>query len=350
MMHKAHRLAILAVAGALVAAGLVALRSSSPNPSANASALLPTASVPVGTEEEDASIDRVGGLRRDPGACSVTLRGEAAHLSDDAIAVAALDAFDPKTRVANVEAESTGRFTVKGCRGPGVRVPVAPKLGRGVVEVQTSLVRGAPEWIDDAGLGGSVMARLVVGEVREPCTRQVGFLVLATLRGTRIDIDAMGPWEGSCAPPEPLTSVPWATTAGGETRIAFLEDVSPPEEREADADEPDVRLVQQRVWLKRGPRLIDVGLVTTELETLDTLERSEEPSDVGIASPKAKRNMTAEIASPHPEGGLSFRETWTLVPPAGAGGKAAAPKTVDVVRSYRLEGDRLIRVPKDDPR
>jgi serine/threonine-protein kinase len=268
------------------------------------------------------------GLHREPGACAVIFPDAVdAHLSGDVIALAVLDAYDVKTRrtpVARSGAEAT--FTVASCVGPRARARAREGLGEGGVSVATSLVEGEPDLVEDAGLGDTVVARVVVGDAPGASARAKGFVALASLRGRRVAIDALSEWEGTRGALEPMT----IAKIGGD--VALLE---PDEEPDVEDDAP--RVERTRVWLLRGRALVYAGDVRTALED----ERAP------LAGAGARRSMIAERI---PDArGLVTRETWTFQPVDDAGVESgpAIEKTVD--RVYVLEGAKLRALSLADP-
>ncbi len=264
-----------------------------------------------------------GDLRREPGACAVVFPSGDAHLSGESIALAVLDTFDiatKRTRTQNATpapgdtgavADGQNAFTVASCRGTRVKAWPRSDLARGNVSVLSGLVAGAPELAEEAGLGSSVVARVVVGETPGRCPRAKGFLVLATLRERRLEIDALAEWEGPCGPMEPVSIIGF----GGE--VALLEE-------DGDTGEDSPHAEWNRVWLRRANELVNVGNAQTRLED----ER--EPWVV----PGFQRSMTAELAaSPR---GLIARETWTNEPVDGGPSKSTV-----IDRVYVLDGLKL---------
>lgn len=307
----------------MVAAAFWHLAVNAPEPAST----LPSASN-VDVEPALGTPHQSGDLRRDPGTCAVVFPSGDAHLSGESIALAALDTFDiaaKRTRTesapapggadadagAGAGADAESAFTVASCRGTRVKAWPRSDLARGNVSVLSGLVAGAPELAEEAGLGSSVVARIVVGETPGQCPRAIGFLVLATLRARRLEIDALAEWEGPCGPVEPVSVIGFA----GD--VALLEE-------DGDTSEGSPHTEWNRVWLRRANALVNVGNVRTRLED------EHEPWVV----PGIQRSMTAELAaSPR---GLIARETWTHEPVDGG-----PSKTTVIERAYVLDGLKL---------
>lgn len=271
-----------AVAGALFFFG--GREAKNGDASSGASALLAEAAPPAAS---------AAGMNKEPGACAVVFDKDEAHISDDAIRLAVLG-----------EATDT---TISDCRGRAI--PVSEKKPLAVVNA--TLVKGDEAAIEDAGLSGTVLARVSVGKGPSPCAGDVGVIAIVSLHARRLVAEALAPWQAPC---NEGASEPLALEAIGREHVLL----------EEDGESTEVGSIAfARVWLRRGDALVAAGRVVTELT---------EP----------ERTMSAELHATRDA--LVATETWTL----GNEDEGAA-RTIVRDRSYVVRGDALTRTPDTDP-
>lgn len=272
-------LATLALAGAVVGAFVVFGDHAAKNGDVvpGTSALLAEAAAPSPS---------AAGMTKEPGACAVVFDKDEAHISDDAIRIAVLG-------------DSTD--TTTDCRGHAI--PVITK--KPLAAVNATLVKGDEAAIDDAGLSGTVLARVGVGVGASPCAGDVGVIAIVSLHGRRLVADALAPWQAPCGEgaAEPLV----LTAIGREP--ALLEEDGESTELGSTAFD--------RVWLRRGAALVHAGNVMTELT-------------------ESERTMSAELHATRDA--LVATETWTV-----------DGREVVRDRAYGVRGDLLVRTPDTDP-
>lgn len=180
-------------------------------------------------------------------------------MDEQAIALAVLDGFDSASKSVRATAgrASLGNSiaVVKSCRGSSVKVRAAADGSLALsVSVVTSLLSGSPELVDDAGLGSSLLARVIVGSDPAGCNAPRGFVALVSLRDRRLVVDALGAWTGGCGAIEPMTLRPQKD--GGMELTEPIDDQAEPDDRaDSESDEPAVR---ERRWSLRRDELVEM--------------------------------------------------------------------------------------------
>jgi hypothetical protein len=322
--RSSRRTAIVVAAGAGIAILALALSARRSDPTSTA----PSSSTALIPSTVDAGVDANLGYRREPNACAVVFDEGEARIDANGIALALLEGFDPATgRVSFAPGREPSRVRITDCRGGRIEVASAASYGEpGLVNVTTNAVGGPPELVDDAGVGATVVARVALGDDTSGCFAQRGILALVTLRGRRLEVDALAStWTGSCGPSEPLT----LTRFGDGTTALF--------EEEASSEDSATWQRSQRVWLRRprtgGDVLVLAGSIPIELEDVH------EPWPVE----GARRAMTATLRPSRK--GVTANEAWTTEPLDLGFEDAGRTTTKIIVREYRLDGDRLAHSP-----
>lgn len=122
------------------------------------------------------------------------------------------------------------------------------------LRVTTSLAFGAPALLEDAGLAGAVVARIAADEdPASACGAMRGAIAILSLRGPRLEIDAIGDWTSGCGALEPLGV---EETRGEVVLVETIEGEPDAADVDAAADPPRDEPVQtKRVWTRRGRAL-----------------------------------------------------------------------------------------------